>query len=172
MENREVDDNVHKAEGKSCMQLFRLLQGIYLSVAGKVRAYGREVFVCVCFFSLRKKFKNKGVLEGSGSHTTPLGTVLLSLTALFVLLLACAACVAQRVWSRDASKVSGGGKMRMGAARFKITRQEKKMKALFTPSLELTFRKPCSAGKFPEGWRKASSMPKNVEGEMRWPSYL
>ena len=82
----------------------------YLSAAGKVQAYGREVFfVCVCVCVLRKKFKNKGVLEGSGSHTTPLVTVLLSLTALFVLLLACAACVARRVWSRDASKVSGGG---------------------------------------------------------------
>lgn len=49
MENREVDDNVHKAEGKSCIQLFRLLQGISLWL-GKFRLMEGKFFcVCVCF---------------------------------------------------------------------------------------------------------------------------
>lgn len=49
MENREVDDNVHKAEGKSCIQLFRLLQGISLRL-GKFRLMEGKFFcVCVCF---------------------------------------------------------------------------------------------------------------------------
>lgn len=69
MENREVDDNVHKAEVKNCIQLLRQLQG-NVSVAEKVQAYKRKAFffVCVCVFL--KKVKNKGVLEGSGSHTS------------------------------------------------------------------------------------------------------
>lgn len=51
MENREVDDNVHKAEVKNCIQLLRQLQG-NVSVAEKVQAYKRKAFflcVCVCF---------------------------------------------------------------------------------------------------------------------------
>lgn len=77
------------------------------------------------------------------------------------------------IWSSDTSKVFGGGEPRMGVMDFKINSlanshaREKKMKALFTP-LELTFHKPCSAGKFPEAWRKANRVPKNVKGETRW----
>lgn len=69
MENREVDDNVHKAEVKNCIQLLRQLQG-NISAAEKVQAYKRKVFF-VCFFLKKQnqKVKNKGVLEGSGSRT-------------------------------------------------------------------------------------------------------
>lgn len=63
-----MDDNVHKAEVKNCIQLLRQLQG-NVSVAEKVQAYKRKAFfLCVCVFL--KKVKNKGVLEGSGSHTS------------------------------------------------------------------------------------------------------
>lgn len=75
MENREVDDNVHKAEVKNCVQLLRQLQG-NVSAAEKVQACKRKRFF-VCFLFKKKppqqttnqKVKNKGVLEGSGSHT-------------------------------------------------------------------------------------------------------
>lgn len=43
-----MDENVHKAEVKNCIQLLRQLQG-NISAAEKVQAYKRKVFF-VCFF--------------------------------------------------------------------------------------------------------------------------
>lgn len=48
MENGEVDDNVHKAEVKDCVQLFRQLQG-NISAAEKVQAFERKSSFLVCF---------------------------------------------------------------------------------------------------------------------------
>lgn len=52
MENREVDDNVHKAEVKNCVQLLRQLQG-NVSAAEKVQACKRKRFF-VCFLFKKK----------------------------------------------------------------------------------------------------------------------
>lgn len=78
MENREVDDNVHKAEVKNCIQLLRQLQG-NVSVAEKVQAYKRKAFffVCVCVFKESQEQRSPGRVW----IPHQLVTVLLSLTA-------------------------------------------------------------------------------------------
>ena len=99
-----MDDNVHKAEVKNCVQLLRQLQG-NVSAAEKVQAYKRKVFLCVF---LKKTKPESQEQRSPGRVWIPhrLVTVPLSLTA--PLCIPAGVCCT-RIWSTDTSEVFLGG---------------------------------------------------------------
>lgn len=134
-----------------------------MSAAEKVQASQRKVF-CVFFKKKKKKAqtrKSRTKESWKGLDPTPVGNAAIANgPALYSCCVGCAPIAGLTLPRYFGGSWEGhGGILRSTAWLTHVQGGKTNPMVLFTP-VELTFRKPCGAGKLPEDWRRASPVPK------------
>lgn len=135
-----------------------------MSAAEKVQASQRKVF-CV-FFKKKKKPKTQTRKSRTKESwkcldPTPVGNAAIANgPALYSCCVGCAPIAGLTLLRYFGGSWEGhGGILKSTACLTRVPGGKTSPMVLLTP-LELTFHKPCGAGKRPEGWRRASPVPK------------